>query len=135
MREIRFRIWNKNGKRMLYDSGLPIKGNKVIEEIGFKVMQFTGLQDKNGQKIYEGDIVYDETIKAKSEIVFGLFEGVSNEYGYYKCLGFHRKWSDNSGYSILSGENDLEIIGNIYKNPRLLHKPVKKQGENKTTKK
>lgn len=67
MREIKFRCWHKNGKHlhgmtfapaMMYDEtpGDCLKWKADRQEI-VDIMQFTGLCDKNGKEIYEGDIV------------------------------------------------------------------------------
>jgi uncharacterized phage protein (TIGR01671 family) len=72
MREIKFRAWDKDSKRMRYAEDLIGPGGWVIQfhgvplEIGIhgvfepenvELMQYTGLEDKNGKEIYEGDIV------------------------------------------------------------------------------
>ena len=76
------------------------------------IMQYTGLKDKNGKEIYEGDIVkgywYDHP---KPEVMD--IEWSDHFYGFTITkypLGIH-------------GLHDLEIIGNIYQNPELLEKP------------
>ena len=66
--------------------------------------QFTGLKDKNGKEIYEGDIV-------KSGILTGE---VYQQYGY---------WTATSIGQSLWSQKSIEIIGNIYENPELLKEP------------
>jgi uncharacterized phage protein (TIGR01671 family) len=81
----------------------------MIEEDGFEVMQYTGLKDKNGREIYEGDIIrWHERVTADYQITFtdGVFcldgIGIQNLYHHREELG---KW---------------EVVGNIYENPELL---------------
>ena len=113
MRQIKFRVWNNTGKRMLYDSSLAFRGNAVVEEAGTKVMQFIGLLDKNKKEIYEGDIVKDT-------------EGLKAYIKYYEC-GFNTCVEDKDGSIIqelhetmdLNDNKNLVIIGNIHENPGL----------------
>ena len=75
------------------------------------VGQYTGLTDKNGKKIFEGDIV-----KAKDGLSNDLFEiygYVDHKYGSFVIVGeciTHFRWLDY----------DVEVIGNIHDNPELL---------------
>lgn len=110
----------------------------VAETVG----QFTGLTDKNGTKIFEGDIVryntYDD-FDCHSIVKFGEYkqDGSSGEYNGRKCIGFYvdvdnftcPDWCDNepeyfSDYmwqqNILEVASECEIIGNIHDNPELL---------------
>lgn len=89
------------------------------------VGQFTGLADKNGKKIFEGDIIkYHESFVMKSTGV--VFFG-ENEWGGNTNVGFYVKWVIAELPDILRTdlgfwchERDIEIIGNIHDNPELL---------------
>jgi uncharacterized phage protein (TIGR01671 family) len=78
------------------------------------LMQFTGLKDKNGKEIYEGDIVnygnYTDNDKpCNEEIIFENCSFVGREI---------RKFGDKNAVSMIG--KDCEVIGNIYENPDLL---------------
>ncbi|MEC1682489.1 YopX family protein [Bacillus mojavensis] len=75
------------------------------------LMQYTGMKDKNGREIYEGDIVFDER-KNSAEVVFD--DGCFCVIGYLGDLRTHPIRD-----SLFCGER-FEVIGNIYENPELL---------------
>ena len=106
------------------------------------VGQYTGLVDKNGKKIFEGDIVqyntYDD-FDCHSIVKFGEYkqDGSGGEYSGRKCIGFYVNvdnftcpdWCDNEPecfpyhmwqQNILEVAKECEVIGNIYDNPELL---------------
>lgn len=118
MREIKFRGWDGEVKRMwswrelcnthfcasLYSHG----------DGSWEVMQYTGLHDKNGKEIYEGDIV--STFEPDEG---SLFEEVVFENGTFKL----RCMSDNTKINYPLGSlrsKYIEVIGNIYENPELI---------------
>lgn len=129
-RENKFRVWDQNSKKwpkedyVLFPDGKPGWGyweygtfktdSYYQDEKGLVVEQFTGLKDRNGKEIYEGDIVqYDHDKDMKSKIVykFGCFYAVNT-------LGSEFMSDVLLGSLIMS--NKIEVIGNVHTNPELL---------------
>lgn len=81
-----------------------------------KLMQSTGLTDKNGKEIFEGDILCDEGIEQENDFVYAT---VSYREGMWVC---DQITSDDCGYGGALNEfsDDYSVIGNIYENPELL---------------
>ncbi|QSF42682.1 YopX family protein [Paenibacillus tianjinensis] len=123
-REIKFRAWLKNEKRMLDKVALTWPGSEMIiqwydsledyyagalsdcSERDAEVMQYTGLNDRNGQEIYEGDIV---------KHAVGWFGKVQYFEGTFEIEARHQSWPINCTRS-----GKIEVVGNICDNPELL---------------
>lgn len=130
MRELKFRAWWKDTKRFLDcdEWYMTCSGAKYLhyavmpyKDDNFIIEQYTGLKDKNGHKIYEGDIVSEEF-----------------EYGGEKTKTIWQvRWCNDecafelhyvSGFEVddcslvSDDEEDYEVIGNIHENPELLEK-------------
>ena len=113
-REIEFRAWDKKYKYMTAEvSFIHIKeGFTGLFGETKIIMQYTGLKDKNGKKIFEGDIIIisDKNDKKipKAEQVIWSHKGFLIKSSIYN-IGIH-------------SSREREIIGNIYENPELLDK-------------
>lgn len=98
------------------------------EENEHNVMQFTGLLDKNGKEIYEGDIVKDVSNYVYNGVVYvvkfgdydndGLYEDYIGGYGWYGEVV--DGWLDKGDVIGFDRIKNVEVIGNIFENPELL---------------
>jgi len=129
MREIKFRAWSYENSKMIevgqlefftggeihINEELPshFQGKKLYE-----LMQYTGLKDKNGKEIYEGDIVKHQQLLGGS---LSPSKPENCEIKYKDCAFgayiINPKWVDEQVYM---HSEKLEIIGNIYENPELI---------------
>lgn len=115
----KFRFWDTKteniitmNERLMYTGrnfNLDL-GNMIYTSKRFVTMQSTGLKDKNGKLIYEGDIV-----KTRDGVLNKVFW--ENEYAQFLSqeIGGFEVCSDFMDYE------DIEVIGNIYENPELLN--------------
>ena len=136
MRDIKFRVWDKETKHM------HICGEDIHDEISFEnetnkayyynlqngcgslredsayiLMQYTGLKDKNGKDIYDGDIIF---IKGETKLL-----DIKGKVEYSNILA--QFIITNTGNIVNEAEplgdyeeEDIEKIGNVYDNPELL---------------
>lgn len=120
----KFRAWSKEQKFMMPVENIHFK-YKLINENGvwrmfdeIELMQSTGLTDKNGIEIFEGDIVrYTSSIMAKNE-----WHKKITRYGSALVMAsFDDKTRDSAELlNLLSIHKGIEVLGNIYQNPELL---------------
>ena len=119
MREIKFRAWDDQQTCMIYPNQ-GIVNNMQSWEILQRfdtVMQYTGLKDKNGKEIYEGDLLRHEYEKGIAVVKFG--EGYQGEPadGMYPYWGWYADgWFEQYAFD----SADVDVKGNIYENPKLL---------------
>ena len=117
----KYRAWLKNDKKMIdvdeihFDNGqLDFIGDAITfmrnaDEIG--LMQSTGLYDKNGQEIFEGDILFGHAGEDFWEIV---------EFDTEEGRWIRRDIWYNSKLDLSENNELMKIVGNIYENPELL---------------
>ena len=131
MREIKFRAWDKTEKKMvsIYEIiftkskgiGIRVKPHKPTYLYNIEIMQFTGLKDKNGKEIYEGDIIHSKweenyvgSDDSKEIVFFHNGEFVMNKSGKPEEFNFSVHFHCHPKH--------IKVIGNIYENHELLKK-------------
>ena len=133
-REIKFRAWLKEEKKMVIVETIDfseksiqyLEKNEIMDAYllrtnfleDVELMQYTGLKDKNGTEIYEGDIVkykfpYDRRLKHISPVFY------MESQASYGVLDIYK---NGIPLYTISANNYFEVIGNIYENKNLLEK-------------
>ena len=115
MREIKFRAWAYASKVIFYpdsDEGWELKNGVITPLFNTMLMQFTGLHDKNGKEIYEGDLI---------RTYINLIFVVKFTMGAFWIEWISKSESEDMALQLLSAKNKSSVvIGNIYENPELL---------------
>lgn len=140
MRKTKLRAWDKDNKKMIKWEDLKFEKDENEGEICFyekideceydggldvELMQYTGLKDKNGKEIYEGDILApDKTCRSSSRYIIEWNDKhccfTSIEGGINNFIG---DIDEEIKFNLISNMklNICEVIGNIYENPKLLN--------------
>ena len=122
MRLLKFRAWSPVQKKFLYNGNVGFDGQCYKDvysdsasafgtSFGVEISQFTGLQDKNGRDIYEGDII--EYGEYGQEVVEWAYGTDGDGYGVSGFAFNNEVDRENASYG-------GAVIGNIYENPELL---------------
>ncbi|MDG7730259.1 YopX family protein [Streptococcus pneumoniae] len=139
----RYRAWIKTEKRMFFsddilaidyeneeivtqqiyfENGLPDDRDIYCYNPGeIELMQSTGLKDKNGKEIFEGDIVRTTRFLGRADEIGGFYEYEKDYVGVVKVL--EGSWVIDTGsvaVRLWSEIDESEVLGNIYENPELL---------------
>ena len=114
MRIIKFRAWDELNQEMVYEKTGIFSGGKSSWEIlklYENVMQFTGLYDKNGKEIYEGEIIYNNDRKENCVV----------KYDEEKAMFIVKYLESNDEFPLWQSISNLYYsVGNIYEHRELL---------------
>lgn len=134
-REIKFRVWtglNMDYKIMVgflgafYVSGIDERDSATMSHYNTKypdytdVMQYTGLKDKNGKEIYEGDVVLYDDEKWEVKFDYDRWDMVRKVFFINELIDHTPRSNDLSDDPGMTVWEDCEVIGNIFEDPELL---------------
>jgi len=123
MREIKFNVWDQVNKMMLYDVSTGTieiwcsRTGKKAQSKDCIFLQSTGLKDKNGKKVYEGDVI-EHSFSPGRKSIFVLAPVVSF-LDLWAQLNIKR-YGQIDTPELFDLNDQIEVVGNIYKNPELL---------------
>jgi uncharacterized phage protein (TIGR01671 family) len=143
MREIKFRVWDKLEKSMHmvitlhnpfhmdfcdYALGQSSDSVRSVQYKDCEIMEFTGLKDKNGKEIYEGDIIITHDTSNGRTVGFeGRIFKVIFDKGSFELI---REGNQESLGILCSYEGMIEVLGNIYEDKALLELSEEKNDKN-----
>ena len=127
MREIKFRAWHKEIKEMFQVGQITLEkggwdyqpdnrkhiGLSIPYQPSFILMQYTGLHDKKGKEIYEGDILQIDVDRAY--VIW------NEKYCYFELVPIGDYYFDSNVIGHILEYLDVEVIGNIYNNKELVN--------------
>ncbi len=137
MREIKFRVWDKEENKMIYldDENIgiqiylsgkfePYSKDRGYGECGtykfpneYILMQYIGRKDINGKKIFEGDITNHGIVEYNTKL---NWDGGGSEHpGFYFREGYD-SLGNEAELEYHTGFDDCKVLGNIFENPELL---------------
>lgn len=117
MRDIKFRMWDKINKTIIKDIHDSEEFWLVINNNLYDIMQYTGLKDKNGKEIYEGDIVYCQTKYGKAKAIIKFIDGKFVAY-WNSAITHPQNRHHIACYDI---NKKFEVIGNVWEDSDLLN--------------
>ncbi|UUI41158.1 YopX family protein [Oceanobacillus oncorhynchi] len=139
MREFKFNAWIKAHEIMVAVDSIDFAEEEIliIDDTGIdryfpfeeiELLQYTGLRDKNGKEIYEGDLIKKQfkdrrigNFYAVGQVVFSRwYAGFTVPYNYHGYTNLERLSSDVDEDGWIVANQKMDVIGNIYKNPELL---------------